>query len=63
MIDKKAVYIRDCDGCRCLGDSLELTLHTYKPLITPIIKEEKIVEKVKDVIKNAVKRVTKSKKK
>jgi len=70
MIDKKAIYIRDCDGARCLGDSLEPTLHTYTICPCEVteapkkdVKEkvEEVAKKVKKTVKKAVKRVTKKK--
>lgn len=65
MIDKKAIYIRDCDGCRCLGDSLEPSLHTYKPLIQEEVKQvvkKEIKEKIKEAVKKVVKKKTTKKK-
>lgn len=56
------IYIRDCDGARCQGDSLEPHAHTYKPLNTPVVIEKKEVKKVSKV-KKAVKAVKKAIKK
>lgn len=60
MIDKKAIYIREEDGCRVIGDSLEPGV-AYRPL-----KEEIKIEKVKKIVeavKEVVKKVKKAKKK